>query len=307
MTNPTYAPKTGHGTNPTFATDGSAASADVFDYELSDLPNSIGSCVTWLDAADATTMFVDKTQTDNVSIDGDYVVEWQDKSAASVPAHMQLVSATLSNAPLYKTSIQNGLPCVRFLGDAANNRLASYTGLEDVLADYSASGLTIAFVAAPKSGGATAGTFISTCKNIASQSGFYIRFDPFVGTQFYFSVVEATATANEGWRYDTSLLSEDTFDLFIFRAADSTPDTEQCDHANGSTSLTTVESPTNTIGTPALPSSHTSTSLVLGSNYDNGAFGELSADVCELIIFNKDLTDAEVEILATYLRGKWDL
>lgn len=73
-------------------------------------PNTVSGLTNWF-AADAITG----------KVDGDSISSWTDASASP----HNLIQATSGNQPIYKTAIQNSLPCVRFSNATSTNMVAS--------------------------------------------------------------------------------------------------------------------------------------------------------------------------------------
>lgn len=96
-------------------------------------PTTVGSCVMWFDASDATTLYTDAAKTTNVSALGDLVYVWADKSGSG----NDLTQATSNNRPLYMPAFANGLSAVTTLLDtssitAAGARWMTLSGLTDI-------------------------------------------------------------------------------------------------------------------------------------------------------------------------------
>jgi len=285
-----------------------------FPLSLGDYANDIGSCVGWFDASDLSTLFVDKTQTANASADGDLCGEWQDKSDASVPAHVQSDNANSENWPSLILNKRNGLPGLYFNGDVAlgtNIRMITYTGGEDILANYTSSGMTIIFVGElDDSNEDPAATVCATARNnVADSRGFSITLNT---TERRFHLqgdigggAGSNPPANTGWRYEGSLLVANDPFVHSFRVTDASPDTEQAGISNGSSTLLTDVAPNSTVSTPQLPDSH-DLPFAIGAQHSS-SFSQFNGWMYELIVFNKTLTDAELNLLMNILRMKWDI
>ena len=82
-------------------------------------PASLGTLAAWWDANSIGTLYTTSALSTNVAADADPVGGWTDKSGNGVT----LSQATAGKRPLYKTSIQNGLPAILF--DGTNDVMTS--------------------------------------------------------------------------------------------------------------------------------------------------------------------------------------
>ena len=88
-------------------------------------PDEVTGLQLWLDADDISTLYQDSGKTTAVTSDDDPVGAWADKSGNGY----DLLQTANDERPLYKTSIQNSLPVLRFDGtdDNLENSTASRT------------------------------------------------------------------------------------------------------------------------------------------------------------------------------------
>jgi hypothetical protein len=84
-------------------------------------PTNITGLAAWFDASDAATLFTDTAGVTPVSSDEDLVRRWEDKSGEGV------VVTEATNAPAYRTAVQDGKSIVRF--DGTDDKLAKGSGL----------------------------------------------------------------------------------------------------------------------------------------------------------------------------------
>lgn len=82
-------------------------------------PTDIPGLTAWYDAADIDTLFQDSGKTTAVALDGDPIGAVADKSGNGY----DMLQATESAKPIYKTGIINSLPTIR--GDGINDKLQS--------------------------------------------------------------------------------------------------------------------------------------------------------------------------------------
>jgi hypothetical protein len=213
--------------------------------------------------------------------DGDPVTTWTDSSGnAFNPAQ-----ATTAKKPLYKTSILNGLPIVRFDGidDVLLNASVNWTTVINTTGGGIYTFIVLMNVASAATGAAA--TFDDACvatdlggnTGIAhtrdAASSLTVRAYNWDGNEDFAAV---TGVGYSAWR----------------RIAQDHDNTTLRINSEGGTMQTALS------GAPAA-----SSTLLVGSNYAGAKF--IAADVAELCAWNRVLTDIERGDMLTYLSDKW--
>jgi hypothetical protein len=232
-------------------------------------PASISGLQLWLDASDTTTLFDASSGGSQVTTDGSTVARWQDKSGASYHALQGVANAR----PLLKTAIQNSKPALRF--DGLNDCLRIPT----IPLNTS---ITIFVV----------GNFINAkpfliehSANSESNSGFYLYGNYFSSWQFRRDAASHIGTISQS-------LSTGAMALYSLRY-----DTVASVAKNGSLLLNTGLTGSTVANTSV------TTALNICSRNQTGAFSQ--GDLCEVVIYNSAITDAERAQVDEYLNNKW--
>lgn len=246
-------------------------------------PRKVPGGSVWLDASDAASMFQLSSGSTAVTADGDPVGYIANKFGGN-----NALQATTNNRPTYKVNIRNGRSVLRF--DGANDSLSVASLTLDAT-------FTIFIVASMDA--APAGTlFIEHGPNAGANSGFY-----FYGSANEMLYVRRTAApafsydvngvgswAGTGWKIysarATATASADT-SLSVF--------TDRTQAAN---------STATTVGT--LTGSRTITDT-LNIFSRNGSSVFTDGDLGELLVWNRDLSDAERLYIRRGLASKWAL
>jgi hypothetical protein len=251
------------------------------------VPQTIAGLQLWLDAADASSLFDATSGGSLVASDGQ-VRRWQDKSGNA--AHATIAS----NGPTRKTGVRNGRDVLRF--DGVNNLLqtGAISGLNSLT-------MTVFVVASQRVTGANGtalalgyGDFSATSVEegrhglvVFGSAATLVAFSrnstgSFVAVN---SASRPSFTANEllvaGYTIDSSGA------LLAFK--------------NAATPLSGVAgSGASVIDTPSLHQT-----VMLGDN--PVAVSKLDGDICEVLIYNTRLLDAERNAVISYLMSKWGI
>jgi hypothetical protein len=218
--------------------------------------------------------------------DGDSISTWSDQSGQGHDC-----TSSGSNRPVYKTGILNGLPVARFTGGSNQRCTHVFTGEPNTI---------FAAVKSPVD------------KHHRTIAGAQTN-DAVAIEAYYFKTDEATTSKMVFSRPTTS----DTTSDGDFRASTTNPDStvnasmhNQWFVMSGRINGTTIELYRNR----ALVSSDTTASSkrpiatggAVGAGYYNNALGDYcGCDIAELLIFDRALSDAEMEDVHLYLEGKW--
>jgi hypothetical protein len=251
-------------------------------------PTQITGLQLWLDAADASTLFNATTGGSLVAADGG-VARWEDKSGNA--AHATIAS----NGPTRKTGVRNGRDVLRF--DGVNNFLqaGAISGLNSLT-------MTTFFVGSQRVTGFTQrvlsvgyGDFSPTNSNEAQYGA--IGFEA-AGTLAGF------ARNSVGAGVAVPIGSRQTFtsnELLVFGyAVDSSG--AVLAFKNAATPLSGVAGSGSSVADT--PSLHQTVTL---GDMPGAIANKLDGDMCELLIYNTQLSDAERNAVISYLMSKWGI
>ena len=230
------------------------------------VPTDVSNMILWYDFSDANYLFTDAGST-KVSSDGDAIYQANDKSGNGY----HLVQATAGYRPLYKTNVQN------------SKSVARLDGSDDWMAW------------ANTTQRAQPNTYFSVWKaNNAEGDACYIHDGQYSTSYRNALLSNASATPDDYYLYATSnWYTGDTFPKGSFVIA--------CALFNGASSQlwqNASDLGTGNAGTASMAG------LTLGARISTHAL-PLDGDFCELIWYNKALTDTERDNVFTYLNNKW--
>jgi hypothetical protein len=231
-------------------------------------PLSISGLQLWLDGADASTLYDATTGGSLVAADG-AVARWEDKSGNGRHATQD----TSGNRPSRKAAIQNGLDVLRFDGSNDFFSLSAAT---------TTSSYTSFFVFRRTSAG-----IHSVSLGPATESGNYAA--------WWFSdnfVYESSRSVIDFTTHGSANTSTGAFALVTTR----TGTTSIATRRNGST-LATVTSGAGVTN----PASGSWTAVGRGDNAPTTHNG----DMCEVILYDSALSDANRALVENYLLAKW--
>jgi hypothetical protein len=234
-------------------------------------PLDLASLQIWLDASDATTIFEDTGGTDAAEAD-DLVARLSDKSGNG----RHFTQSTSGHRPTYKTAVQNGLSVVRFDGvnDWLDLSFSNAVTAQTFVAVFLQSG-TQGFCRAITQSDAstdhsTTGAYVPILRNNANAGQF-------------------CSYADSGARAIVTLAAS-TFSIMS---------------SVHSGSVITNRVNGGTAGTYSHSLSKTWTRIRIGDSTGNDA--PFTGDLCEVIICNAALSDANLNSLGGYLATKWGL
>lgn len=200
---------------------------------------------------------------------GDRVAAWKDLTGVATDA----TESNVGDQPLYESNVQNGLPAVRF--DGTQNR-----GLEGSFVRTNNGGLTVILVGAMDT---------NTVRKAFFE--FYQEGSPNSGADsrrgFFFTYGFGEASTNY-------YLDDNGFNIWV--AYDTGTHSTQWE--NG-TNIYTDNS--NHFGRTDFTGNG---NYVLGDDQTGG--DRLSGYIGEFLVFDKELTTEEIEVITTYLKNKWN-
>jgi hypothetical protein len=233
-------------------------------------PTDIGGLQLWLDAT--TGLFNATTGGSEVTTDGSAVARWEDQSGNG----NHLTQGTPSARPDLKTSIQNGLNVLRFLGNSLLRASSTiFTGTNPRTFFLVAQATSTGQVAMYGMGGVTspAGSSFDVTPEIYVRVGQRQDFNLSMGTaDFRLLTIRFPSGGNigdiEGWLDGVSM--------------------------------------TGTPTTTAAINTSTSVGFTVGRAAQAGV-GHCNGNYCEFIGYDQELSDADRESVETYLANKWDI
>jgi len=234
-------------------------------------PSSIAGLQLWLDASDATTLFDATSGGSLVAADGG-VARWEDKSGNARHA----TQGTSGNRPLRKTTVQGGKDVLRF--DGSNDFFS-----------------------------------LSAVTTTSSYTSFFVFRRTSAGINSV-SLGPATASSNyAAWWFSDNVLYElsiNNVDHFTTHGTAST--------LTGSFLIVTTRTATTSIATRRNGSALATVSS--GAGVTNAASGSWTAvgrasnspithngDMCEVILYDSALSDANRALVENYLLAKWGI
>lgn len=254
------------------------------------LPTHISGCQVWLDASDLNYLFSFKDGSFPVSVDGDPVGYWGDKSGNDLNFTNDYASE--SNRPIYVESAYHSKPAIRFNGTSSYLTLG--TPRENIEQ-------TVFIVASkPENAGATNQRLLTQTRQVSTLD--YSRgYAPFVvqpNTRTLASTIDSN-TVYTGAINFSSIQSPEEFSIF-------------CDRVT-QTNYNNIRNGKFTSAAAGTLSFRVSSSMTrMGANIANSFSGTTSGnyfagDVSELIIYNRYLTNDERHIVEYYLANKWNV
>jgi hypothetical protein len=270
---------------------------------LVESPADISGLQLWLDAADPAVLFDATSSGSLVAADG-AVARWQDKSGNNRHA----TQSTSGNRPLRKAAVQNGKDCLRF--DGANNFFtvsgtqAAFKFLHD------GTQCTVYWVAKfgntfdPNAQHAVLNTGGASGYEIGYLVGYEDRAAASVNNGFISSAIMDSG-GNRAWlNRPSNVISPQTYVVYEERlnASNATASLRSLVRING-VDVTSTNTLTN-----APSSENAAYDMTIGSFTSGGTQASpLLGDLCEIIIFNTAVSDADRARLQAYLFAKWGI
>jgi len=265
-------------------------------------PSSIAGLQLWLDAAAPETLFDATTGGSLVAADGG-VARWEDKSGNGRHA----TQGTSGNRPLRKTAIQGGQDVLRFDGSDDSLSIASSTATFKFL--HSADSTVFAVF--------KSGTTANPGHGAYAVFGTGNTTTTVVGAMFYTGDNNPT-TANDALYWYVSRGGQGTWPVFfdgnnyfpsnafgmislLSKPQDGTSANRLAIRRNGA-NLSTANTPE---GSPQTVSTANSTNDFTIGRMPSGQSEFLNGDICEIIIYNSALSDANRALVENYLLAKW--
>jgi hypothetical protein len=250
-------------------------------------PTQITGLQLWLDAADASTLFNATTGGSLVAADGG-VARWEDKSGNA--AHATIAS----NGPTRKTGVRNGRDVLRF--DGVNNLLqtGAISGLNSLT-------MTVFVVASQRVTGTAGAALTIGYGDFSATSG-----NEGLHGLVTFSVsatLAAFSRNSAGSAVQVPVASRPSIAANQLLVGGYTVDSSGALLAfqNAATPLSGVASSgASVIDTPSLHQT-----VTLGDNPILAT--KLDGDICEVLIYNTRLLDAERNATISYLMSKWGI
>lgn len=252
----------------------------------------------WLDASDSTKLF-NATAGGTTPNDGELVKRWEDKSTNN----RHLTEAT--NAPIRKTSIQNGKDIVRFTG---TQKLAhSSSSVWNFLHNGTTHWIFVVVKYGTTSNPDVAYTLLDTHNLGSANIGASIFFEDrttnpvvannalrhFISKGIAGDVVCSVIAAN--------VITPNTYILQTTKGdADASPVSGRSTNWINQSLVSTVNTSDKTVST-----SNSSFPLTIGKNAGSGDINPLVGDICELIIVPSDITTEQKNNCESYLLTKW--
>lgn len=229
--------------------------------------------------------------------DGDSVTEWQDLADPNF-VDGTLLPITGKNTPVLATDILNGKPVVRF-----NNSQVLGTNSFD-WPDVS-SGVTIVAVCTGDQSGLS-GERLCGIGKADGTAGQYLAFDA--------SISVAGADTGSGARFNNGkslVAAQNPLDTGFHVAvlsigqSDSYRDVRYYVDSSEPQTFDTLANPANKITLPA-----TGNGFIVGSSWVNGSVATsdmFTGDLAEILVYNSELSEAEIEQAVDYLSGQYGL
>lgn len=235
----------------------------------------VSGAALWLDGADSSTLFTDAGVTP-VSVAGDLVYQWSDKSGNNRHA----IQTTSANRPTWvpPASGQNGFGAVGFNGTSGFLIIPSLT----INGNFT-------FVFAIKS--SAPGLIYEHSANANTNNGSYLYSSIGNSSKIGRNSLKSSKNATTNW-----LANGDS--NFVVQRTRGTHATHEINKNGTWLSLSTAAGEASDIGTSTVTDT-----LYFASRAGTSVFS--SQALYECILFNRDLSDAEVSELYTYIKAKW--
>jgi hypothetical protein len=263
-------------------------------------PSSIAGLQLWLDAADASTLFDATSGGSLVAADGG-VARWEDKSGNARHA----TQATSANRPARKTAIQGGKDVLRFDGSNDSLSIASSTATFKFLHGTTATLLYVAKYGTSSDPNAQYG-LVSTGAASGNEIGFFHSYDdrsPTVNNSISSSAI-MNANGDRAWLNRVN----DTVTPNTFIACSEVIDAGAATAANRSMVRINGGSAIQGNSLTNSPSGNNSQfDFTIGSIVSSSPLAYMVGDICEIIIYNSALSDANRSAVESYLMSKWGI
>jgi hypothetical protein len=248
-------------------------------------PSSIAGLQLWLDASDATTLF-DATSGGTLVAANGGVARWEDKSGNGRHA----TQGTSADRPARKTAIQGGLDVLRF--DGSNDFLTT-SNVFTATSDY-----TVFFVGFGKSINNDGRAFLSLSTTAQDTNGYfsYLYRDDFSNKS-----VAIFTTNSQAANLSSDTASGISYNAFHVMSAVYSATNRQW-WINGSSQGTA----NGASGAAAFSSAVLRVGWYYFASLDGYRFF-LDGDICEIIIYNSALSDANRSAVENYLAAKWGI
>jgi len=269
-------------------------------------PGGVGAGLQlWLDAADASTLYDATTGGSLVAADGG-VARWEDKSGNGRHA----TQGTSADRPARKTAIQGGKDVLRFDGSNDFLSIPSSTATFNFLHDGDSTVFAVYKWTAPASGANRRYLFSNHVNDdsIGGTTGSALHLRNDFGDALPYSKVQFLAS-NNGATRTNSYTSDNSYPVDAFHVL-----TVQLDHANATNASRAVFRKSGTVQSDvaegqnaSLPTGNATYDLHLCTQAGptNRLFAQ--CDLCEIIMYDSALSDANRELVESYLLAKWGI
>lgn len=236
-------------------------------------PLDISGCRLWLDGADTTTLFSNTSGT-NVSVSGDRIALWRDKSGAFNHASQ----ATVSNRPTAISNAQNGQWVVNFAGGGT----PSYFSLSATMLPTGSNPVSYFFVT--YTGSTATGVFVSIGSNTLGRAN-----------QIYYSGATAVLNADIN---GTGVIADTNSNLSNYVTGGV---------SFSATTINAWRNGTAFTGAPPAITLNTLTTFAYLGTQSAGANNNFNGRMAELLAYDRVLSSNERRAIEGYLGWKWNL
>jgi hypothetical protein len=262
-------------------------------------PSSIAGLQLWLDASDATTLFDATSGGSLVAADGG-VARWEDKSGNARHA----TQGTSGNRPLRKTTVQGGKDVLRF--DGSNDSLSIPSSTETFKFLHSADSTFFLVFRSGNTSNPLHSPYgiISTGTTASLSIGITLyHYDDVTNDTLDFFISRGVGSTWGVYSNNVNYLPSNSHAVIscVSRPGDALSQNRVAIRRN-SGSLTTNNSPQ---GTETPSTSNSTHNLTVGSMANGENF--LAGDICEVVIYNVALSDANRTLVENHLLAKWGI
>jgi hypothetical protein len=258
-------------------------------------PTQLSGLQIWLDASDSSTLYDATTGGSLVAADGT-VKRWEDKSGNSRHA------TEATNGPARKTAIQGGKDVLRF--DGSNDLLSVANSTETFKFVHSADSTVFLVFSTASANPEKQQNVIATFNTSSAQVGFRIAVnDASPANDDIFIVIAKgelaqfplSNTASGGFASGTFAVAS-----FVNRPTNAVAANRSSFRRNSGSAVT------NNSSTVAVSTSNSQANLTIGVAPVLN-IGFFDGDICEIIIYNSALSDANRTLVENYLLAKWGI
>lgn len=250
------------------------------------VPKSIPGCSLWLDGNDITTMFQDTSGTTPVTANGQTVARWKDKSSNG----FTFITGTGGTAPTYNTSALNSLPGVTFGSvEQSTTFSTNFKWLDSASPINCYNSFTL--------GGSNTTIFAVVNVNAVNQRNTLFRTSinldmevlyPWTGVGFIWD--QPYNSANNRLSVGYSVTGGQLISLVRSGAT-------MTGYSNGE-SFATLSTASGTL-------TNSTATLSIGGGFVSSTYSTFNSNICEMLIYNRDLTSTQRQQVEGYLASKW--